>query len=359
MVRLLKFVLACKLKAFKPSQKTGGFTLIELLVGLILAFLVILPLLGFMVNMLQTDRQEQAKAASEQEIQAALNYMARDLDQAVHVYDGYALGGAGGSQIAAGLPQVTNGVPVLVFWKRKFLPGAITVGSGKDDAFIYALVAYYLIKDSNCSTTSNWSCTARIGRIELQGPATQRGIDPNQYQQKISLFNLSPTDPTLAAASFEQKMNAWPNSATPSYNRNDQPEILLDYIDQTPEPAIPERLTASCPTTGRSMPRPDVTDAISSQPGFDPQTIAYPYRQVPSAAAMTQAFSGQLSSFYACVDTNQNLSQVVKVFVRGNALARTRKKTAPPTYVDSQSSYFPSASIQVKNRGFFGDSQNQ
>jgi hypothetical protein len=173
------------------------------------------------------------------------------------------------------------------------------------------------------------------------------------------LFQLSPLNSTLASASFEQKMNAWPNGTT--YNKNQDIDILIDYIDHTPDSALPNpnQLKASCPITGRLMPRPDVTDAISSQPGFEAETIPYPYRQVPSAAAMTQAFSGQLSSFYACVDTKQNLAQVVKVFIRGNALARVKRKTAPPTYVDSQSSYFPSASIQVKNRGFFGDSQNQ
>jgi hypothetical protein len=46
-----------------------------LLVGLILAFLVITPLLGFMISIMTQDRQEQAKAASEQEIQSALNYI--------------------------------------------------------------------------------------------------------------------------------------------------------------------------------------------------------------------------------------------------------------------------------------------
>ncbi len=308
--------------------------------------------------MLQTDRQEQAKATSEQEIQAALNYITRDLDQAVYIYDGYGL-----SQIADELPSAgagKEGIPVLVFWKRKFFSNVLPAGGGgRDDAFVYALVAYYLIKDSRCSN-STWSCTAQIGRVEMHDAVRQRtDIREPAKPTDFPLFQLSPLNSTLASASFEQKMNAWPNGTT--YNKNQDIDILIDYIDHTPDSALPNpnQLKASCPITGRLMPRPDVTDAISSQPGFEAETIPYPYRQVPSAAAMTQAFSGQLSSFYACVDTKQNLAQVVKVFIRGNALARVKRKTAPPTYVDSQSSYFPSASIQVKNRGFFGDSQNQ
>ena len=47
-------------------KKTFGFTLIELLVGMVLAFLVMAPMLGFMVNMLDSDNREQAKATTEQ-----------------------------------------------------------------------------------------------------------------------------------------------------------------------------------------------------------------------------------------------------------------------------------------------------
>ncbi|MHC5732902.1 MAG: hormogonium polysaccharide secretion pseudopilin HpsC, partial [Nostoc sp.] len=58
--------------------------------------------------------------------------------------------------------------PILVFWKRTFLPSAITLSTSTttnktDDTFVYSLVAYYLIKDS--STT--WSKAARIARFEI------------------------------------------------------------------------------------------------------------------------------------------------------------------------------------------------
>jgi hypothetical protein len=97
---------------------------------------------------METDRKEQAKTASEQEIQAALNYISRDLDQAIFIYDGFGL-----DKIKASLPNnIPGGTPVLVFWKRNFLEKALPIkdgnpsdckprGSGDncDDGFVYWL----------------------------------------------------------------------------------------------------------------------------------------------------------------------------------------------------------------------------
>jgi type II secretory pathway pseudopilin PulG len=363
MMRLLKFLLIYKLKGSQPSQKTDGFTLIELLVGLLLAFLVLTPLLGFMVNLLNTERQEQAKTASEQEIQAALSYIARDLDQSVFIYDAIGL-----RQIATQLPQVdqvltnSTGVPVLVFWKRKFLPKALPVNptgtncatpDSCDDAFVFSLVAYYLIKD-NCAT-SKWSCTARIGRVELRDELRNKSGGSRVQEQNPSpgfqRFNLSPPAGPLASLSLEQKMNAWTNTGA-DINTNEI-VTLIDYIDQTPQnqpgAGVPK---AECPTDGRPLPRPDAEDL---------EDTPYPYRQVPAYTStgpvpldvVPPEF--QTSSFYACVSTDKTLAQVV---IRGNALARTRSKTNPPTYIASQSAFFPRASIQVQGRGLINDAQS-
>ncbi|NEO96997.1 MAG: prepilin-type N-terminal cleavage/methylation domain-containing protein, partial [Moorea sp. SIO3G5] len=83
MINSLRTLLTHKLKSNKPRINDGGFTLIELLVAMIVAVLIIAPLLRFMITIVDTDRKEQAKATSEQEIQAAMDYIARDLEQAV------------------------------------------------------------------------------------------------------------------------------------------------------------------------------------------------------------------------------------------------------------------------------------
>jgi type II secretory pathway pseudopilin PulG len=351
MKRLLKLFLSYQLKTSRSNLKTGGFTLIELLVGLILAFIIITPLLGFVVNMMDTDRKEQAKATSEQEIQAALNYISRDLDQAVFIYDAWGL-----ERIQDDVPQVADGVPVLVFWKRQLIPNIFpTSGLAEiadcvnnqtnqdrcDDAFSYSLVAYYLIKspNPNCAQ-SRWSCTARIGRIQLDSELKNPKNDGDR-RQASSGFQLFPT----SGNSLEQRMNGWTRSTTGNIDSNPV-QILIDYVDQTPEPIDP---AFACPTTYRPVPRPDLPrNATDRQAANTP----YPYRQVPSytgIGAVPAQF--QTGSFYACVDAGQTLA---KVYIRGNALARTRPKNQPPEYNQNNTAYFPRGSIQAQGRGLIG-----
>jgi len=63
MINPLRFLFN-KLKASNLTQAPGGFTLIELLVAMILAALVITPLLGFMLNIMDTDRKNRQKPLS-------------------------------------------------------------------------------------------------------------------------------------------------------------------------------------------------------------------------------------------------------------------------------------------------------
>ncbi|MGH8001871.1 MAG: hormogonium polysaccharide secretion pseudopilin HpsC, partial [Brasilonema sp.] len=157
---LLKWLFIKQLKLFRVKQKCNGFTLVELLVGIVIATIVITPLLGFMINIMTTERQEQAKANTEQEIKAALDYIARDLKQSVYIYDADGI-----NAIRKQLPRYGDKnkfFPVLVFWKRQI----ISKESSKmeNDILFYSLVAYYLIKDND----STWSKAARIGRFQIR-----------------------------------------------------------------------------------------------------------------------------------------------------------------------------------------------
>lgn len=353
MKKQLKLLLKYQLKLATKSPKSGGFTLIELLVGIIISALVLLPLLGFMINIMETDRKEQAKTASEQEVQAALNYISRDLDQAIFIYDGYGL-----DQIKTSLPNnVPGGTPVLVFWKRNFLEKALPIkdksandckpkspgGDNCDDGFVYSLVSYYLIQDPGC-TDPAWSCTARIGRVELKDKLKDQNNNPDnilpdyQRSEGFTVFNLSPADPNLANSTLEQKMNVWPTNPTDpavgDINKNPT-QILIDYIDQTPIDANKDVPQASCPPAARTGTWPDGT-AESNTP--------YLYQQVPSTVKQ--------SSFYACVDSEKTTAQV---FIRGNALARLRPRNSPTEYAAGASAYFPRANILAQGRGFLQD----
>ena len=340
MMKLLKLFITYQLKDTKSRQKPGGFTLLELLIGLILAFIVITPLLGFMISIMNQDRQEQAKAASEQEIQSALNYISRDIDQAIFIYDGKGL-----AEIDTQLPRVQEGVgvPVLVFWKRKFLPKSLPVRGAADcssdptrcdDAFVYALVAYYQIT-GDC-TNKNWSCTSRIGRVELQGPLDN--INNPEPDGKIIPLNEPKPSPGFKlfdlnqanVSELEEAMNNWKSDSGINDPEN-QPKILIDYIDKSTGANVPP---ASCSTA----PRIQNNSAGTTVPAAP--AVPYLNRQVPPTSTT--------SSFYACVDTDKTIAQV---FIRGNALARIKPKANPPAYIPSQQAYFPRASIQVQGRG--------
>ncbi|WP_334940123.1 hormogonium polysaccharide secretion pseudopilin HpsC [Nostoc sp.] len=326
MKNLLRFLLSIQLKHSKFVQQVNGFTLIELLIGLLLAFLVITPLLGFMINILSTDQKEQAKANSEQEIQSAIDYIGRDLQQAVYIYDGTALTRnsntiAASSGIQDQIPSAKKaGVcdsssttvtckPILVFWKRKFIQRATT---STDDTFVYSLVAYYLIKDTSTSTNTTWSKAARIARFEISDGVLATSGSPNcgsDYPNDSYIDTSHCPDPGFqrfnlnlpGAVGINQQMNSW-KTASSVYTQT--PFVLVDFIDQTSIATNP-----TCPTGTLS--------------------------------------SGTLMGFYACVDVANTTAQV---FLRGNALARLQNSNFD--YSSSNQTYFPTASVRVQGRGY-------
>lgn len=357
MKKLLKTLLTYKFRTQKPPHKKSGFTLIELLVGLIMGALIITPLLGFMINVMSSDRQEQAKSASEQEIQTALDYIGRDLSQAIFIYDGWGL-----NEIKDELPTANGAEPVLVFWKREFIKDALDkAGNATDDAFVTSLVAYYQIKDETCTNTSTWSCTTRISRVQIKDglpeidPATN---SPRKDGSGNTIYRAdylpSPGFEPLPKGGDETVMNTWESGADISDPANSPTRnILIDFVDQTPFANVAGLTPPACPTTGRATPRPDGTDDPAN---FDP-TTPYPYRQVPNYTGPGAVpASLQTGSFYACVYADRNLAQV---FIRGNSLARNSPRNNPPEYSANKSAFFPKANIQVQgSSSITGNSTN-
>lgn len=338
MSKLLKWLIKSQPRNFKLKPSEHGFTLIELMVAITIATLVIGSLLGFVVNVINNDRQEQAKAITEQEIQLALDYISQDLEQAVYIYDNDALtrnstSDPNTSGIQDQIPPLAEApgcgsstptcVPILVFWKREPRPGIVPVNSSinKDDIFVYSLVAYYLIKDSSNNT---WSNTARIGRFQIRGGV----VDPNNPTNRDGTANyITDTDPnkdgtpsngyqafdlTLPGSSLKNKMNLWKKQTTGGNgNYTDQVATLIDFVDQS---------------------------ATTTQ--FPPISCPVNMQQIPATP---------VGGFVACVDSAKTTAQV---YIRGNALARLQNNAA--TYSSNSSTYFPTASIQIKGRGFLG-----
>jgi type II secretory pathway component PulJ len=115
---LLKFLLNTQLKLnrAKSAQTVSGFTMIELLIGTIIAFLIIGPLLGFVVTILNDDTREQTKSAGEFELQAAIDYMSEDISQAYYIYTPEQL-----EQIAVN-PNSDAGEPLLSLLEAQTSP---------------------------------------------------------------------------------------------------------------------------------------------------------------------------------------------------------------------------------------------
>jgi Tfp pilus assembly protein PilW len=325
MINSLKFILSTQLKRSGINKTISGFTLIELLVAMVMAVLIITPLMTFMISVLDGDRKEQAKATSEQEIQAALDYIARDLQQAVYIYDADGVTRntnttITSSGIADQIPPAksapncnpTSGTspsvctPILIFWKRELIADSVGItastqtGTNADDGFAYSLVAYYLITNPNQTTNSTWSQEARIGRLQLQGPVNATNANTTGGASDTG-FNAPPLN--KSGASLKEKMNQWQTALSASGSYTQRVETLIDYVSTT---------------------------APTSTPCSSPNLVG-----------------SQTSGFFACVDANEVLAQV---YIRGNALARLQNNNL--AYADNTKTYFPSSSIRVQGHGF-------
>ena len=330
MLKTTNFLLQGWMKFSTRKNRDHGFTLVELLIGLVMAFLVLTPLFGLMISIMNTDEKEQAKTTSEQELQTAIDFITRDLQKAVYIYDFQGVTNnyntiAANSGIKDSLPTVTGGVPILVFWKQEVVSNVIpTAGSKKDDASIYSLVAYYLIN----SPSTIWSNTARIARWQIKdgvrSPSDTSGVTCNPSYNTSIKFVDADNCPSPGFKPFDLDMNQWQRSGS----FTNDPHVLVDFIDQTPrdQTNVPN-ITPSC-----------AQDA--NQPGV----------------TITPISSTTMTSFYACVSnyadpTNQGqVISTAQIFIRGNALARIQ--TSNIDYKDkSQQTYFPTVSAIIQARG--------
>ncbi|WP_445173644.1 hormogonium polysaccharide secretion pseudopilin HpsC [Microcoleus sp.] len=359
----MKSLLRLLLKTHHQRNRSGsaqtekGMTLVELLVGSIMAFLIITPMLAFVVDMLNTDRREQVKSNTEQDIQAAVDFIAQDLSQAIYIYDNRALNGLPGpneQKVRPQLPQDPNGgVPILVFWKRQQLKNSLPINptvaaqvkpincgqiSDKcNDTYVLSLVAYYQVTSNNSSTwcqPAGGPCPSRIVRYEIRdgidrvidpsvpGGVTPYGAKTTPAQQTDPAFN------TSTATSFNLN-NPTVNVTNPAGFSSPQsgaqnPQVLVNYIDNSTA-NVPVPTGGECQTILGFVP-PAVTPA--GTPAFDPNHLLIT--------------NDPTHSFYACVDTSKNIARVT---IRGNSL---RRLETPANYDPNKAAYFPTASVQVQ-----------
>ena len=331
----------------KLAQTEKGMTLVELLVGSIMAFLIITPMLAFVVDMLNTDRREQVKSNTEQDIQAAVDFIAQDLSQAIYIYDNDATTGIPELTKQNFIPTEAGKTPILVFWKRQLLKNSLPVNTSLttkpvecdssakpgtkgecNDTYVLSLVAYYQFKDANpiwCQPSgAEKDCPTRIARYEIKdGVRNPDAINPNdpyysnddtkESQQRDAAFNkdfdfAKPTEKvTTGFANFLD------------------PQVLVNYIDHNPVALK--------------------GDECQTALGF-PENQKTAVRLEENTLKVTD---NNTNSFYACVDTQRNIARVT---IRGNSLRRLQDSNVLPSAENS--AFFPTATVQIKGLGARG-----
>ena len=331
----------------RPAQTEKGMTLVELLVGAIMAFLIITPMLGFVVDMLNTDRREQVKSNTEQDIQAATDFIAQDLSQAIYIYDNIDIsGGTRGNvtvtAIRNKLPVGNGGTPILVFWKRQLQKNAIPLaklaqpkgclentvsGTGAcNDTYVLSLVAYYQVSDGNATwcQPSGGTCPTRIVRYQirdgLKDPNKGTVADPYYTDVKEGQERSTAYNPKFDISNPTKDVTLSPDWGSS--------EVLVNYIDHSSGPTL---TGDECKT---ALGNPRTTDSSNVLIGEDTLKVTDK--------------TTNINSFYACVDTQRNLARVT---IRGNSLRRLQTDA---DYDAKKSAFFPTASVQVQGLGARG-----
>ena len=357
MFSLLQFLVKSRFKnnPIKKPPSIRGYTMIELLVGMVMAFLIITPLMGFVLNLLDDDRKEGVRATTDQELQSAMDYIQEDLRQAFYVYDRT---GVQAINKDTGIKQADR-TPILVFWKRTIEPDSrpvVTIKNGicspsptgaLDDSFVYSLVAYYI---STPTPTNNpngiWSDKAvRIERLEIRD-GVQDPCDSSKY---VTAFQ-----PSNGFQKFTQrKETEWKNSGP--LNAGDR-QVLIDYIHSesqqykdnkpiTDAKSVDEKSDVDCQNILESK---DILAAIppSTYTPTSQLITKYLVKNLPAPAPPPPpppVLNNTDPGFYVCVNTEK---KIVQVNLRGNALARMGEPD--PKYSDSKKQFFPRSSTAIQ-----------
>ena len=270
------------------AETNKGMTLVELLVGSIMAFLIITPMLGFVVDMLNTDRREQVKSNTEQDIQAAVDFIAQDLSQAIYIYDQAGINDI--QKTPTKLPPSpanTTGTPILVFWKRQQMKNSLPINEviNKDvkpkqcdnagikcnDTYVLSLVAYYQIKDTTSSPTwcqpSGGNCPTRIARYEIREPIRNPyTIDATKPYYDVADLSVS----QKGSDAFNPKFSFSKPTEEVTTGGSTNSEVLVNYIDHNAAPlAGTECRTALGNPTDPKEDAPDPAFSIDPTKSFD------------------------------------------------------------------------------------------
>lgn len=268
----LHWLLAAQCK-LRSAQTHAGFTLIELLVALIIGSIMTALVLFSAVQLMGTNQREAARSNTQREMQAAIDYINRDVREALFVYDGECLRPNGVKTPPGQTPGAANtcpgilnylptqlnsanNLPVLAFWRLDPLPQQLLqtcsnpttarqIVSGNAPAGfenvpcssrkMYTLVVYSINRDN----ANTWQGRARLTRYTL--PQFSFGAGPNQTpgwaNPLVTGFSTWPRDPETNTVLTGRASNIQGNN-----------QVLVDFVDDRNNDGAAAGAVATCPT---------------------------------------------------------------------------------------------------------------
>lgn len=267
----------------RRKRRSSGFTLIELLVSIIIGAIVTAGLLSLVIELTEVNQRDVSRTETQRDMQAAVDYIAQDLREAVFVYDGACLQGNG---IAPGSPNfcpnllqflpadlTSNGrVPALAFWRVDPLPSDLAddcraaANSNTPAASLQALVTGP--NSIPCIAGRSYSLVVyaiepRQANDEWQGRARLVRYKLSQFRDGATSGADRTTGFVDPGQSTSIQFHEWPylGSATSSQttrpsNWNDASAVLVDFVDNSPANAANP---PNCPTPSQITPSGNTT----------------------------------------------------------------------------------------------------
>jgi prepilin-type N-terminal cleavage/methylation domain-containing protein len=334
--RQMIFLLSLRLK----GGEVKGFTLLELLVAMLIGSIITFIMLSGVISLMGTNQRESAVSDTQRDAQAAIDYMSRDLREAIYVYDGRCLStttansnrveleaaSADGTKPATYcssllnfLPatlKAANQLPVLAFWRVDALPEplkALCRTNAKTWVDPKTATAEPIFAQMPCASQTTY--TLVVYSLDWSNPnSIWRGrarLKRYQLPQYEYVATAAKTTPTTAgwASPLDKEIGfpQWPlrtaatgaiSSAQAALPTGADNAVLIDFMDDAQFASD----TANCPT--------DTTGTLA--------TPAFTVSPTTTLATGTRA----KRSIYACVRGGAGLNQEVIIRLQANAAGR-------------------------------------
>jgi prepilin-type N-terminal cleavage/methylation domain-containing protein len=304
--------------------KLSGFTLIEVLVALIVGGMIASGLLFLVVQLLETNQRDAARSDTQRDIQSALDYIARDLREAVYVYDGECLNRRANYNPREHCPGLTNylptdvagtgsnatSLPVLAFWRLEPLPEELLQRCQTNAGGYSGSTTNFPAAILGVPCLSQRMYTLVVYSLDWKQRTGMRG------RARLTRYKL-PQFPFTNPAGTPPRSQGWVSPVEPTEQNNQDRETDFYFwpLDKgTLSNGNPDNLQTALPSGEATV----LVDFVDRQGIYDGNaTCPQGYSATPSSTTSPRGF-------YVCVKGSRTaLNQEVIVRIRGEAANRS------------------------------------